>query len=79
VASTVRHEGERARQLAARVRGTGELAWRSPAADVFRARVHERVRALLHAAAMAEAAADAVEEHAAACDTRLTALGLVSR
>jgi hypothetical protein len=72
----VRHEGEQAHRLAARVRVAGELEWRSPAAEVFRARVRHRVSALLRAAAAVDAAAEAMEEHAAACEAHLARLGL---
>jgi hypothetical protein len=72
----VRRDGERVRELAARVRSVADIEWRSPAADAFRGRVDDRVRGLLRAASLAEAAARALEEHAAACEAHLAAVGL---
>jgi hypothetical protein len=75
VAARVRHEGDRVRQLAVRVDATRDLQWRSPAAEAFRDRVAERVAGLVQAARAAHDAADAVERHARACESRLTHLG----
>ena len=63
VAARLRHEGERAHWLAARVIRTGDLAWRSPAADVYRVRVAERGLALRRCADDLHAAACLVDMH----------------
>jgi uncharacterized protein YukE len=76
VARSVRLEAERVRELAHRVDATREIAWRSRAGAAFRERVGERIAGLHRVAHAVEVAADALEHHAAACEARLSALGL---
>jgi hypothetical protein len=71
LACTVRLEADRARLMALRVRASGEVRWRSPAAELYRQRVTARARRLEAAAGRAhdlaceaERLADAVEREA---------------
>ena len=66
VAARLRADADRLRWLAGRVVGTGDVAWRSPAASLFHARVAERAQALGRCAVDLETAARLVEVHAEA-------------
>lgn len=77
VAARLRVDSERVRWLATRVQGTGELAWRSPAASVFRVRVAERANALRRCAGDLDTAARLVEVHAQAVSAAGTELARV--
>ncbi|WP_457254045.1 hypothetical protein [Pedococcus sp. P5_B7] len=66
VAARLRAEADRVRWLATRVLGTGDVAWRSPAATLFRVRVAERADGLRRCAIDLETAARLVEVHAEA-------------
>lgn len=83
VAARLRADGERVRGLAALVLGAGDVAWRSPAAHLFRARVAERVHGLRRCAMDLDAAARLVEVHAdavsAARSELARALGVAAR
>jgi hypothetical protein len=63
-AARLRAESEQVRRLARRVLGTGEVAWQSPAATVFRERVAERAHALQRSARTLDEAAQRVDAHA---------------
>jgi hypothetical protein len=71
----VRREAARVRGLATAVGATREIAWHSRAATAFRDRVGEREAGLHRVALVAEAAADAIEEHARSCERRATLAG----
>ena len=66
VAVRLRSDAERVRWLASRALGTGDVAWRSPAATLFRARVAERAHGLRRCAGDLDTAASRVEVHAEA-------------
>lgn len=66
VAARLRVDADRVRWLAARVQGTGDLTWRSPAASLFRAQVSGRANALRGRAVDLDTAAGLVDVHARA-------------
>jgi len=74
VAARLRSEAERVQWLAHRVLRTGDVAWRSPAADVYRRRVAERAHALRHCAEELQTAALLVEVHGQAVSAARTEL-----
>jgi hypothetical protein len=69
LAQRVRAEADEVRLVAAWVAATGGVAWRSPAAEVFRERVHDRVAGLRRVAAHVEETADLLTAHARAVAT----------
>ena len=74
VAARLRSEAERVQWLAHRVLRTGDVAWRSPAADLYRWRVAERAHALRHCAEELDTAALLVDVHGQAVSAARTEL-----
>ncbi len=66
LAARVRAEADELRAVAAVVATAAGVPWRSPAAALFRERVHDRVVGLRRAARDADDAADLVAAHARA-------------
>jgi hypothetical protein len=66
LAHRVRAEADEVARVAAWVGATAGVPWQSPAADAFRARVHERAGGLRCVAAQVEEAADLLGAHARA-------------
>lgn len=71
VAARLRDHAMQLRQVARRVGQTRDLAWQSPAADLFRRRVGERVHSLWRSAVELERAARRVEVHADAVEAAM--------
>jgi hypothetical protein len=69
LAHRMRAEAEEVRHVAAWAGATAGVPWRSPAAELFRERVHERVGALRRVARQLEEAADLLGAHARAVAT----------
>ena len=82
LATRLRADAELLRRLATRVGRTRDLAWRSRAATLFRARVGERVHALGCSAQQLDEAATRVQAHAEGVEAaraevlRVAALGV---
>lgn len=64
LATRLRADADRLRQLAVRVGRTREVTWRSRAATLFRERVGERAHALRRSAQQLDEAAGRVQAHA---------------
>ena len=77
VAARLRADAERVRWLAGRVLGTGDVAWTSAAAELFRTRATERAHRLRGCAGDLEAAARLVDVHAEAVGAERSALSTV--
>ena len=77
VAARLAADADRVRWLAGRVLGTGDVAWHSPAAGLFRARVAERAHGLRRCAIDLERAARLVQVHAEAVGTARAELAKV--
>ncbi|QGN58311.1 hypothetical protein [Nostocoides sp. HKS02] len=74
LAARLRADGERVRAVAVRVAGTSEVAWQSPAAQSFRARVHDVAVGLRRVATDLDDAALALDWHATALESVAAAL-----
>jgi hypothetical protein len=79
LATRLRADAERLRLLAQRVGRTRDIAWRSPAADLFRERVGERVHSLLRSASELDGAAHRVDVHAEAVEEARAEMVRVAR
>lgn len=66
LAHRMRAEADEVARVAAWVAATAGVPWRSPAAELFRARVHERAGGLRCVAAQVHEAADLLGAHARA-------------
>jgi hypothetical protein len=75
LAHRVRAEADEVRAVATQVAATAGVAWRSPAADLFRQRVDERVAALRRVAGLVEEAADLLLAHVRAVVATAAVLG----
>jgi uncharacterized protein YukE len=68
VARRLRQEAEQVRVTAGRIGATGDVPWRSGAADAFRERVAQRAAGSRRAAQLLHDAAEAVDQHARAVE-----------
>lgn len=68
LARRVHETAQDARQVAVRVTGTSAVEWTSTAADEFRARLAGEAERVRRAAALLDAAAAALQRHAAVLD-----------
>jgi hypothetical protein len=69
LARTIRHQGEEVRREADRLLAAADsVGWQGLAADAMRSQARSRTSALRHTARLHEAAADALERHAAEVD-----------